>query len=280
MKNEWIRVCREWTLFVEISDCCDGSDEWAGYVQCPNICQWVLKLLIFLYLLIPNCKYSRELGRKAREEAERRARVHREGYQKRQEMMKEGSNIRAEKKVVIDIPPEVVEEDRTDEAPLPPRKKATPPVRLPPPPQQEGSFKPFWLAFTVTTITCVALLVFVRLVFKRRMSTMMRRFFKASMGNTKQYWSNCVFLFCNWPPGTLCYVNFFRWGFMGCQCQWIRNKFAFISLSLRCVPGVFDQFQINCIWSILFCRFSSGTRCIGNRCVASLSALNNGYTGV
>lgn len=61
------------------SDCCDGTDEWVGYVKCPNTCE--------------------ELGRKTREEAERKFAVQREGYQKLQQLIKEGKKLKEEKQV-------------------------------------------------------------------------------------------------------------------------------------------------------------------------------------
>lgn len=60
-------------------DCCDGSDEWAGYIRCPNICD--------------------EIGKKAREEEEKRLATLKEGYQKRQELAKEGKKMKEEKLV-------------------------------------------------------------------------------------------------------------------------------------------------------------------------------------
>lgn len=63
-------------LFFLFLDCCDGSDE-AGTVQCPNTCE--------------------ELGRAAREVAERQAKLLKEGYQKRLEMSNAGKEFRKQK---------------------------------------------------------------------------------------------------------------------------------------------------------------------------------------
>lgn len=58
------------------SDCCDGSDE-SGTVQCSNTCD--------------------ELGRAAREEGERLAKLLKDGYQKRVEMASSGKEFRKSK---------------------------------------------------------------------------------------------------------------------------------------------------------------------------------------
>lgn len=61
----------------KLCDCCDGSDEYDSGVTCPNICD--------------------ELGRAARVEREKIANVARKGFQKRQEMAKEGQTLRDSK---------------------------------------------------------------------------------------------------------------------------------------------------------------------------------------
>ena len=53
-----------------ICDCCDGSDEWASSKACPDECM--------------------EMGRAAREEAERRAKIEKEGNDKKMEMSRQG----------------------------------------------------------------------------------------------------------------------------------------------------------------------------------------------
>ncbi|CAG7818739.1 unnamed protein product [Allacma fusca] len=60
-----------------ICDCCDGSDEFDGTVTCSNTCL--------------------EMGRAAREENERKARLARDGYQKRIEMSQQGKDSRRSK---------------------------------------------------------------------------------------------------------------------------------------------------------------------------------------
>uniref|UniRef100_A0A915IFM3 Glucosidase 2 subunit beta n=1 Tax=Romanomermis culicivorax TaxID=13658 RepID=A0A915IFM3_ROMCU len=57
-------------------DCCDGSDEYAGYTKCSNYCE--------------------EAGMAAREEAARRNAVQREGYQKRGEFVRQGREKKSE----------------------------------------------------------------------------------------------------------------------------------------------------------------------------------------
>lgn len=59
-----------------ICDCCDGSDE-SGTKSCPNTCE--------------------EMGRAAREEAERQAKLAKEGYQKRLDLVSKGKSYRKEK---------------------------------------------------------------------------------------------------------------------------------------------------------------------------------------
>ncbi|UMM15709.1 hypothetical protein L5515_013037 [Caenorhabditis briggsae] len=61
----------------KLCDCCDGSDEYDSGVECPNICD--------------------ELGRAARIEREKIASVARKGFQKRQELAKEGQALRDSK---------------------------------------------------------------------------------------------------------------------------------------------------------------------------------------
>ncbi|KAF1763744.1 hypothetical protein GCK72_003689 [Caenorhabditis remanei] len=61
----------------KLCDCCDGSDEYDSGVNCPNICD--------------------ELGRAARIEREKVANVARKGFQKRQELAKEGQALRDSK---------------------------------------------------------------------------------------------------------------------------------------------------------------------------------------
>uniref|UniRef100_A0A1I7T4B5 Glucosidase 2 subunit beta n=1 Tax=Caenorhabditis tropicalis TaxID=1561998 RepID=A0A1I7T4B5_9PELO len=61
----------------KLCDCCDGSDEYDSGVDCPNICD--------------------ELGRAARIEREKIANVARKGFQKRQELAKEGQTLRDSK---------------------------------------------------------------------------------------------------------------------------------------------------------------------------------------
>lgn len=52
------------------SDCCDGSDEYASVLPCPNTCE--------------------ELGRVAREEAKRREELLSQGGQLRRSMVEQG----------------------------------------------------------------------------------------------------------------------------------------------------------------------------------------------
>lgn len=66
--------------FYEISSL--GSDEYAGYVQCPNTCK--------------------ELGAAAREQAEKAAAVAREGYQKRQQLIQAGTKAKEDRKKALD----------------------------------------------------------------------------------------------------------------------------------------------------------------------------------
>ncbi|KRY77745.1 Glucosidase 2 subunit beta [Trichinella pseudospiralis] len=61
-----------------ICDCCDGSDEWLGRVKCPNICV--------------------EIGRKMREELERKQAIQREGNAIRNQLVKEAEQMKTEKK--------------------------------------------------------------------------------------------------------------------------------------------------------------------------------------
>ncbi|KRY88347.1 Glucosidase 2 subunit beta [Trichinella pseudospiralis] len=61
-----------------ICDCCDGSDEWLGRVKCPNICV--------------------EIGRKMREELERKQAIQREGNAIRNLLVKEAEQMKTEKK--------------------------------------------------------------------------------------------------------------------------------------------------------------------------------------
>ncbi|KRZ79422.1 Glucosidase 2 subunit beta [Trichinella papuae] len=61
-----------------ICDCCDGSDEWLGRVKCPNICV--------------------EIGRKMREELERKQAIQREGNAIRNHLVKEAEQMKTEKK--------------------------------------------------------------------------------------------------------------------------------------------------------------------------------------
>ena len=62
-----------------ICDCCDGSDEWAGPLSCPNTCS--------------------EMGRAAREAAEARTKVIQEGLNKRQVMVQEARSQLEEKRL-------------------------------------------------------------------------------------------------------------------------------------------------------------------------------------
>ncbi|CAL8143040.1 unnamed protein product [Orchesella dallaii] len=59
-----------------VCDCCDGSDE-VGTLTCSNTCE--------------------EMGRAAREEAERQTKLAKEGFQKRLEMISKGKSFRKEK---------------------------------------------------------------------------------------------------------------------------------------------------------------------------------------
>ncbi|KAL4235696.1 hypothetical protein ACF0H5_004089 [Mactra antiquata] len=65
-----------------ICDCCDGTDEWDGNIECVN-----------------NCK---ELGKKMREEADRVRLLQEAGYQKKLQNIKEGKQMREEKKVELE----------------------------------------------------------------------------------------------------------------------------------------------------------------------------------
>ncbi|CAJ0570386.1 unnamed protein product, partial [Mesorhabditis spiculigera] len=65
-----------------LSDCCDGSDEWGSNVKCSNICN--------------------ELGRAAREEAERRAEIARKGWAVRSEMARQGQDLKTESEVKVE----------------------------------------------------------------------------------------------------------------------------------------------------------------------------------
>lgn len=65
-----------------ICDCCDGTDEWAQDTPCANTCE--------------------EEGREARERAERRRAILKEGLVKKQELAEQGRRLREEKKVAMD----------------------------------------------------------------------------------------------------------------------------------------------------------------------------------
>lgn len=63
-------------------DCCDGSDEWANIVKkgtCENTCE--------------------ELGRAAREEAERVHKIYTAGHEIRAQLIAKGKELRLEKQV-------------------------------------------------------------------------------------------------------------------------------------------------------------------------------------
>lgn len=55
-------------------DCCDGSDEYSGAIECPNICD--------------------ELGKSAREEKQRQAEIARKGFANRKVLAAEGQKLR------------------------------------------------------------------------------------------------------------------------------------------------------------------------------------------
>lgn len=65
-----------------LTDCCDGSDEWAHTIRkgtCDNTCQ--------------------ELGKAARDEAERVQKVFMAGYEIRAQLIAKGKELRLEKQV-------------------------------------------------------------------------------------------------------------------------------------------------------------------------------------
>lgn len=63
-------------------DCCDGSDEWANLKKdtCENTCE--------------------ELGRAAREEAERVQKIYMAGYEIRVQLIAKGKELRLQKQVL------------------------------------------------------------------------------------------------------------------------------------------------------------------------------------
>lgn len=56
--------------YAGICDCCDGSDEWWGEVQCENVCK--------------------ELGKKEEIERQRREAIYAQGYEKRVQYEQQG----------------------------------------------------------------------------------------------------------------------------------------------------------------------------------------------
>lgn len=66
----------------QICDCCDGSDEWDGAVDCPDVCN--------------------EVGKKWREEIQRKVVVAQKGFVKRAGLAAEGGKLKAEKEKGID----------------------------------------------------------------------------------------------------------------------------------------------------------------------------------
>lgn len=56
--------------YAGICDCCDGSDEWWGEVQCENVCE--------------------ELGKKVEIERQRREAIYAQGYEKRVQYEQQG----------------------------------------------------------------------------------------------------------------------------------------------------------------------------------------------
>lgn len=62
------------------TDCCDGSDEYSGAVQCSNICD--------------------ELGQSAREERKRQAEIARKGFVARKALAAEGQKLRVRSKFI------------------------------------------------------------------------------------------------------------------------------------------------------------------------------------
>ncbi|KAE9415122.1 hypothetical protein Angca_005311, partial [Angiostrongylus cantonensis] len=65
----------------KICDCCDGSDEYSGSVECPNICD--------------------ELGNSAREQKRKQMEIERKGYAARKILAAEGQKLREEKLQVV-----------------------------------------------------------------------------------------------------------------------------------------------------------------------------------
>jgi len=68
------------TMLCCVLDCCDGTDEWEGSIDCVNNC--------------------RELGRQMREDEVRVRQLQENGYKLKLQYMEEGRKARAEKQVL------------------------------------------------------------------------------------------------------------------------------------------------------------------------------------